>query len=79
MSGLLEIFQNGGLNGELDKSAHSRKPDGSSDLNIDYTVYQTIGAAQELHDKITSPLPYYGGINDEPAEKQLKGENIFPG
>jgi len=66
MSGILEIFLNDEYNHV--QNAHSRKTAGVKDPNVEFTRYTTVGAAQELYDKITAPLPYRGGavgpIND---------------
>ena len=66
MSGLLDIFQNDQFG--LGDSAHSRKLKGNSNLEVEFIAYNVVGAAQELHSKVTAPLPYKGGaagpIND---------------
>ena len=66
MSGLLDIFQNDQFG--LGDSAHSRKLKGNQNLEVDFIAYNTVGAAQTLHNQITAPLPYKGSaagpIND---------------
>lgn len=59
MAGLLELFQNDQFG--LGDSAHSRKLKGQVDLEGEFVAYNTVGAAQELHNLITNPLPYQGG------------------
>ena len=59
MAGLLEIFQNDQFG--LGDSAHSRKLKGNADIEVEFVAYNVVGAAQELHSLITSPLPYQGG------------------
>lgn len=58
MSGILELFQNDKYG--LGDSAHSRKLKGSADLETKFVAYNVVGAAQELHQLITEPLPYKG-------------------
>ena len=59
MAGLLEIFQNDQFG--LGTSAHSRKLQGQTNLETEFVAYNVVGAAQELHNLITAPLPYKGG------------------
>jgi hypothetical protein len=60
MAGLLELFQNDQFG--LGDSAHSRKLKGNKDLEVDFVDFRVVGAAQELHNLITAPLPYQGGV-----------------
>ncbi len=61
MAGLLTLFQSGefGLGG----SRHSRKLPGNKDLEVPFTAYNVVGAAQEAHFLITAPLPYKGNAS----------------
>ena len=69
MSGILSLFQTDQLG--LGTSAHSRKLQGNSNLEVEFVAYNVVGAAQELHTLITHPLPYKGSaagpINDSTA------------
>lgn len=58
MAGLLELFQDDAFG--LGDSAHSRKLKGNQNLEEQFLAYNVVGAAQNLHNLITSPLPYKG-------------------
>lgn len=60
MAGLLQLFQ--GDKFGLGDSAHSRKLKGEGNLEVEFVAYNVVGAAQELHQLITAPLPYQGGV-----------------
>ncbi len=76
MAGLLEIFRNGGVAGELDASGHSRKLAGLNDLEVEFTAYNVQGAAQELHLAISAPLPYFASVTPPLNDVPTGGSNF---
>ena len=54
MAGLLDLFQDDAFG--LGDSAHSRKLKGNQNLEEQFLAYNVVGAAQNLHNLITSPL-----------------------
>jgi hypothetical protein len=57
MAGILDLFTEGDFG--LKDSGHSRYLPGQS-LEAPFVQYSVLGAAQELHAKVTQPLPYKG-------------------
>lgn len=58
MAGLLDLFLQD--NSLLVQNGHSRRVAGQAGTE-NFVAYNTVGAAQTLHNQITAPLPYFGG------------------